>query len=228
MRKSNGISKLIYASIASLVILIIFFGISEIFKVRIINTNARLEDMEGFPPLGKKYIFNVSESLIKQYFLKNPQVEEVEIEKKLPNTLVIKVNYRTRLAHVLAENGMFNIDEKGLVFEKIASSSSLPLIHLETKKINLNTNITQNNLKLVLSILKQSNLQNLKVVDVISHDDETVSFTTSEGIEVIAGFNLKAEDIVSSLQMIIRRFTIEGKLISKIDFRFDKPVITFK
>ncbi len=228
MNRVNVLIKLIYAVSISLVILLIFFGVSELFKIRRIETTARVPDMDGFPALGGKYLFNISDGDIKKHFVNNPEVRDIVIHKKFPNTLVIDVNYRNRIAQVLAENGNFIIDEQGFIFEKVATSSGLPIINLSPKKVNLGTNITQDNIKLALSILNLSIPQNLQIVETILLDDKTVSLTTGEGIQVVTGINTKPEDIVSSLQIILRRFTIEGKIISKIDFRFEKPVITFK
>lgn len=183
--------------------------------------------MEGFPALGGRYIFAVSDDKIKAHFFKNASVKEVKIIKKLPQTIFIDVFYRNRTALVSAKNGLFIVDDSGYIFDKIATNSGLPLLRLDNKEVNLGTNITQNNLNTALKIVNLSQYNNIRIVDIVPLDENTVLLMLDQGTQVIVDSNSQAEEIVSSLQMIIKRFTIEGKILTKIDFRFDKPVISF-
>lgn len=49
----------------------------------------------------------------------------------------------------------------------------------------------------------------------------------SDGGQVILSPSKDIEVQISSLQLILKRLTIEGKRIKKLDFRFDKPVLVF-
>ncbi|MCL5438461.1 MAG: hypothetical protein M1268_00545 [Patescibacteria group bacterium] len=49
-----------------------------------------------------------------------------------------------------------------------------------------------------------------------------------DGSKAIISQNKPFASQVSSLQLILSRFTIEGKKLSMIDFRFDNPLIVFK
>jgi IS1 family transposase len=62
-------------------------------------------------------------------------------------------------------------------------------------------------------------------------------YTTKEGDylitlnpegEVLVGKNATLEQHISSLQLVLARITMEGKQFSRLDFRFEKPVIVFK
>lgn len=59
---------------------------------------------------------------------------------------------------------------------------------------------------------------------------DTTSFevTLSEGAHVIFSATKPVDIQVSSLQLMLSRFTIEGKKFSQIDLRFERPVIVFK
>lgn len=45
--------------------------------------------------------------------------------------------------------------------------------------------------------------------------------------EIILSLEKNLEEQVASLQLILTRFTIEGKGVRSLDFRFNKPVIIF-
>ncbi|EKD90099.1 MAG: hypothetical protein ACD_32C00020G0002 [uncultured bacterium] len=47
----------------------------------------------------------------------------------------------------------------------------------------------------------------------------------ADGVEVIAPQTGNASILAASLQIIISRFRIEGKIITKVDFQFDKPIV---
>ena len=62
-------------------------------------------------------------------------------------------------------------------------------------------------------------------------------YTTKEGDyiiklnpdgEVLLNQNAALEQNISSLQLVLARITMEGKRFSRLDFRFEKPVIVFK
>lgn len=61
------------------------------------------------------------------------------------------------------------------------------------------------------------NTSNAKYYELDLEDGEQIIFSTSK--------DLKLQ--VASLQLVLNRLTIEGKKFKRLDFRFDKPVITF-
>ena len=58
--------------------------------------------------------------------------------------------------------------------------------------------------------------------------DQTYVVVLPEGGEVVLSANKSFEEQISSLQLISSRLTIEGKRFSRLDFRFNKPVITLQ
>ncbi len=226
MKKNRTLFKILYALLISSFTVVVILVISYTFRLKVINTTALPKDMEGFPPLGKQYLFLISEEKIRNYFLKNPTVKNVTIVKKYPHTLVIDIQYRNKLAEVFAKNGLFEIDVDGVIFNKLATSSASTRLNLTNSDVGLGTIITQNSLIEALKIVNIAKDKNIYIVDISQFENGEISLVLSIGTHVIIGTNAKAEEIVSSLQMILKHFTIEGKSISKIDFRFDKPYIT--
>ena len=69
--------------------------------------------------------------------------------------------------------------------------------------------------------------QKISYTSVETASDAAYLITLSDGVKVL----LKKENIpvqIASLQLILRRLTMEGKRFSRLDFRYDKPVIVLK
>jgi hypothetical protein len=58
--------------------------------------------------------------------------------------------------------------------------------------------------------------------------DNSYNVTLSQGEEIIFSKDKSLDSQISSLQLILRSLTIEGKRVARLDFRFDNPVIVFK
>lgn len=229
MRKYKTLHKILFALLGSILVVVLFLFISYFFRVKVVETNAYTYDMQGFPLVGQTYIFAVPLNKIETFFLKKPTVKKVTIIKRLPHSLFIDVSYREKTLEIIAKNGIFISDKEGMVFEKVATTSSnlAPKLDLSSKNVDLGTNIAQNNIKTALEIVEGSKNKNINIDYINLLEKEDLLITLTDGTVVIVGSNAQAEHIVSSLQTLLKRFTIEGTKISKIDFRFDKPYITF-
>ncbi|MCL5970032.1 MAG: hypothetical protein M1450_00820 [Patescibacteria group bacterium] len=75
----------------------------------------------------------------------------------------------------------------------------------------------------------ESNLQkkNIPFSSVFSYGNDSFLVKLKNNEEIILSKNKDISFQVSSLQLMISRFTIEGKRIKRVDFRFDKPVVSF-
>lgn len=88
------------------------------------------------------------------------------------------------------------------------------------QKISSNS-ITQN-----LEILLAKNNIPFSSVSVSTDSSLLVTLTSQE--KVVFSSQKSFDSQISSLQVMLSRFTIEGKRFVVLDFRFDKPVIIFK
>lgn len=75
------------------------------------------------------------------------------------------------------------------------------------------------------NLLSQKNIA-FSSISVLSDSSYLVKLSTGE--EIIFSATKTMPSQVSSLQLILSRLTIEGKRFVRLDFRFDKPVVTFK
>lgn len=81
---------------------------------------------------------------------------------------------------------------------------------------------TNNNYLILLNQLanEQINISYLNYLD-----NETVEASLSSGVKVIFSLKDNPIDLVTSLQLILSRFRIEGRKVNKIDLRFKNPVV---
>lgn len=61
---------------------------------------------------------------------------------------------------------------------------------------------------------------------VVYHTDSTATFTIDATEEVVISLKKDVASQLASLQVTMSHLTIEGKRFNRIDFRFDKPVIS--
>lgn len=67
----------------------------------------------------------------------------------------------------------------------------------------------------------------IKYVSLDALEDGSFLVRLGSGEEVLFSRQNSASE-VASLQRILSRLTIEGKAVSRLDFRFNKPVVVFK
>lgn len=82
----------------------------------------------------------------------------------------------------------------------------------------------QSDTKRLAEILQKSDIP---VENIDRHDDSSYRVTLQTEQEVIFSSQKTYDAQVSSLQLLLSRLTIEGKRISRIDLRYDNPVVVF-
>lgn len=65
----------------------------------------------------------------------------------------------------------------------------------------------------------------IRVASVVSYADDGFLVKLESGEEIIVSSKKPIDMQISSLQLILSRFTIEGKRFTQMDLRFDRPVI---
>lgn len=109
----------------------------------------------------------------------------------------------------------------GFVFFK-KNFPQAPVSKLANKpKISKDSQLSKN----LEEILKKNGI-GFSTIQISSNSSILVNLAGGE--EVFFSEGKPFDNQVSSLQFILSRLTIEGKRFSRLDFRFDKPVVTFK
>jgi hypothetical protein len=70
--------------------------------------------------------------------------------------------------------------------------------------------------------------QKISYTKISKAPDETYIITLNDDEEALVTFKKDIHQQISSLQFILSRLTMEGKQFTRLDLRFDKPVIVAK
>lgn len=156
----------------------------------------------------------------------NTYLMDVTIEKQYPTTVNIQCNLRIPIAILVLSSSEKWIDENGFIFEK--RHENFPLLRVEMRSVRP-IEIGNHDWRIIKTAAYIQALEKMSISltqFVLDDDISRFYMKTKEGIEMIVPQSQNPDVTVASLQTIIQRFRIEGKFIVKIDFQFDKPIVT--
>jgi len=183
-----------------------------------------LQDLEVFH---KNIFFLNTEQLVEKIKLKYPCVRESKIRKVLPSKVEISLELDEPVAKIGSKNLV--ITSEGLVIGAKEEDKNLPLLDFE--KANDTENGQRVSDEVVLFALKVTHallktdysVQSVRVID-----SNTIAAYARNDLLAIFSKNKNEFLQVDSLQQVLARTKIDESKISKIDLRFDKPVIEYK
>lgn len=91
------------------------------------------------------------------------------------------------------------------------------------KNVAVKPSAKSNDTQVLSQLLKDRNISFLQV----TASDAAYIVVLSNGSEIILSSEKELANQVTSLQLVLTRLTIEGKGFSRLDLRFDKPVVVF-
>lgn len=207
--------------ISGILFLSYFFRIK---KVIVISSSA---EIRGLNQLFSQNYLSLNEEITAQKLLTvNPLIKNIKISKTFPQTLTLNVFWRKPQAKILLDDKIILIDEEG----KASAGYPDGLTEITGTKITLPASGSTDwrILKSVnyITVLSKSGI---RVNNIYIFDEESIFILDlADGEEVKIPFQTDPDKVSASLQVIISRFRIEGKFISSIDFRFDKPLVVLK
>ncbi len=207
--------------IASFLFLISYTKIQKIIVIGNINNIRGLNILDN-----QRLLFIKNEEITKQLTKINPAIKNIFIEKKYPDTLVLQVEERKAFVQAVSNGYKIYYDKEGIPIEYTNVSFSLPLIN--AKMLNLRKDRkTDWRIMKAIKITEDFGKLNINIEDITILDNESnfIVKLVQDG-KVIIPYNDDPANIAASLQIIIHRFRIEGKFIEKVDFRFEKPIVS--
>lgn len=170
-------------------------------------------------------IFLVNEKeLVERLKSKDIKIKEVKVLREFPGKILVNIEKRQALAAISSGNNFFLVDKEGLVFGEEQQVSGIPILNLGLQNIGIGSRIDGEKSSVLL------------ILDSLKGKEEVQSVTVMEGEiqmrlrgETLVLFSATSEvnTKINALQMILTRFRIEGRKPSKIDLKFEKPVVTF-
>jgi len=197
--------------------------------------------------LGKNIIFLKKKKIIEEFLNTMPTFKDLKIKKKFPNELIFEVKERRGVAalvvqltvtegeEVFSERSVFEteedfyiVDEEGFLLAK-EKKSDLPLILLTRPlRLNIGQKIEEKEIIQAINFLTilRLNLLEPKIAKVIS--PYSLEVWLEKDIKVVFSSKKESQIQIDSLQFILSRAKIEGRIVRKIDLRFDKPVVNYE
>lgn len=200
-KKGFWIILLVILSVSTIFYFIMFFPKFQVSHVEI-SGNEKIEkkDIENITwgYLNKKLfgtgIFNISsksifivnkKNLIKDILSNFSNIEDVQIKKDLPNSLILKVKERQPFAVFCQENNCFFIDENGVIFESLETrSKDMIIIMSDYMEILIGKEIIGKNIMDIISIVEKNLKDNFQIDIKEVFVSNTLIFKTSENWKV--------------------------------------------
>ena len=210
----------------------VFYSLDSLFSIKKVEVVSDKKDFIGISELKKNnLIFLSEEKIIEKIIENNPSIQKVEVEKKYPSTLVLKLTVEKPIANLLVNNGYFYLSQSGKILSKArAANMLLPVINyyqrLNFQSYSAGDFLDFKDIKSALYLTTAVSDLNFKIDNldiggvnmiVCNVGDKKIVFSSEKDNELQ----------VYQLAQIVKQFKVEGKQFREVDLRFDKPVVRF-
>lgn len=177
--------------------------------------------------LGRNIFFLSSGKLSEKIKKNHPEFFQVKISKQFPQNLLFEIKVRKAVVAIGKEGGDFYLaDKEGVLLEKINQPANWPLVLLgEAMSQKVGEKIQDEMILKEIKILNESKLRLLEPKSAQATSEKTIEVWFKDDLQVLFSGQKEIGEQLDSLQFIYERTKIEGEKPSKIDLRFDKPVI---
>lgn len=212
---------------------VIYFFV-KYFSVRSIEIESSENSPEviGLTTLKNSNLIFLNEAKIEKSLLENnTNLKEIKLEKKYPNTLILKIKLNQPLAYLKLNQGYAAISENAKVIYKTKSeiSNKTVIKYYQTfyyQQIQPNINLNFRDLEIALFFLKKLKDFDIKVDSIDINSLNMLVFNINQKKILFTSDRTKGDQSYE-LETLIKQFKIEAKDFKILDLRFNKPVVTF-
>lgn len=216
---------ILFIILALLCLLLLIYPMYSLKKVIIISSLSSLNGLKSLEGINLLFMdMPMITQLLKE---SNLQVKDLTLHKIYPHTLQLNITPRIPIAEVLTSNGSVFIDDEGIITASYApTGKTLPVIDWLNIRPSKTSKADWRVIK-AISLIKMGSVSSFNIEKITINDEQNLfQIKTSDGTNILINTKDDAQFIATSLQLIVERFRIEGKNISSINLRFDKPIIT--
>jgi cell division septal protein FtsQ len=238
-RKKHGlVKKLVFlvVTISVVAFLIIKFDAVSYFEVDFVSVEGSgsfvsIEDVKALiesSVIGKS-IFSINENDIIDVLTKTfLGAKSVSVNKEYPNEIKIFIQERVPLAIVQNSSGdNFLIDSDGYVLGLVAEKfSDLPKIQYEGPVI-VGTFLEKEMIPISIELLQFADQEGLKISS-MSFSPNYVRAFVGNGAEVFIGYDKDRDKSLKTVGALIKQSESDGKMLRKIDLRYDKVIVLYE
>ncbi|SCX88328.1 cell division protein FtsQ/DivIB [Alkaliphilus peptidifermentans] len=231
-----------FFSLMLILVVFLLWGIYGILQSDFMNL--KVVDVEGNITLTSEEVLEASQLLLQRNILKynlqdiqenietHPYIKTAEIERKLPNRLIINVKERKEYAIIAYMGSYLYIDNEGVVLKISDSyfSNQIPLITgLSLESFELGGDIVSSNTIGLINGLRLIEAANLSdMIDIISelniNEVDNLRLITIDGIEVLLGTSENpVYQMLTLREVLVNLYSMEKRDVI-IDVRYEGHV----
>lgn len=173
--------------------------------------------------LPKNLLFFPTDKLRQDLLLDNPLLSTLEFKKKFPHTLVIIATRKSPIARITMGELIGLVDRDGYIVGLDDETEQLPLISLDATSIAVGQKVDDPATRVALSLLA-SLPPEFKITKITRYDRLSIVAELPQTNIIVAQESDEAS-LSATLQTILTSFRIKGTMPTRIDLRYDKPVI---
>jgi len=177
-------------------------------------------------------IFRIDTAEIRNRLTRDLRVAEVEVIRRFPGTVVIRLKERQPLAYVASGYGFIELDKQGVVLAayKNLKHINVPMItgiRIDNGYVGdtIDNRVIQNAL-IYLAFLEESTLNQLSEVNIKS--SEQIYVYTTNSVQIRLGSSERLAEKAKLTHDILKEVSDKKLAVEYIDLNFASPVIKFK
>ena len=239
LRKNHGVLKKILIAVFLLglgIFVAIKLDVYSYFEVDFVNVEGtgsfvNTDDVKAIVEkivIGQS-IFPIKEEDIVDLLTKNfLGAKTVVVQKDYPNSIKILIEERVPLAIVHNNSDdNFLIDSEGYVLGLVSDGfSDLPKIQYEGPVI-IGTFLEKDMIPVSVQLLKFAEQEELKISSMSFYPNHVKVFVGGSA-EVFIGYDKDSEKSLKTVSALIKTSEAEGKMLKKIDLRYDKVIVLYE
>lgn len=191
------------------------------------NTNDLKRVVEN-ASLGKNILTLNTKSL--EYSLKDTflSLSSVETKKRLPNTLIIKVNERDPFSYLEQKdkNKFYLVDRQGYVLGAMdVADDRYPVVqYVSPEEPKIGSFLPSGGVNMYVDLLDLLS-ENLIEVKDASLEGSYIRVTLKSGTDVLFSIDRNTKDSVELLKLVLKKYSVENQILKRIDVRYDNVVV---
>ena len=231
-------ARVIMAAAAGIVlatVLLVGYRATTVSHIELVQVAGNSQVIGSNTLYGTSMLWGISDAE-KQLQQANPQIKQLVLVRKWPDTMVIMTVARKPVAWIQADVGIMTVDTQGYILRRerdksATRSAGLTEVTLFQRlafdQYQVGDQLQIYQLKNALSILEYLTQQEALTVEHIAIGSANVIRCSVNDAEIIFAADKDVQVQGYVLHQLLEQFARSGRTYRTIDLRFDKPVVVF-
>lgn len=227
--KSSPIKFLIFG-IIFLGILALLFFLNFYFSVKTVQVHGT-KYLQGIDTLkGENLILLDETKYEKIFYLQNVNFSSVDLYKQFPQTVIINIKQSKPVITLPVANGFYILSAEGRIIEKNRKNNTkLPIIQyyqkLNFQEYQIGDTISNIDLQYGIELFQKLSYLGIGI-DSIDINGLDMILLKKGQVEYVFTTTKSVDEQYQDLKLVLESFKKKQKEYTKIDMRFDKPIVT--